>query len=142
MNTIERRKVEKMKYIKNILRKLTIVAFAIIISLPTMVFAKAAYTTTFNFENFVDGKYRSFDEGKIKVKVESKCSEDRCKDKKFKVELYRKDFIFTTFIGRFKAKYSGTTEDKWTNMSSGKYKLYLDKDLDGAILKGKIKITQ
>ncbi|SKA68092.1 hypothetical protein SAMN02745111_01530 [Eubacterium uniforme] len=131
-----------MKYIKNILRKLTIVAFAIIISLPTLVFAKEAYTTTFNFENFVDGKYRSFDKGDIKIKVTSSCDEDRCKKKEFTIILYRKDWIFNTNIGEVDVKYSGTTKEKWTNMSSGKYKLYLVKDLDGAHLKGKIKITQ
>lgn len=130
---------------KKTIRSFVTVLFIMLLALPVTVMAKQNCSTTFKFKVSLEGKTRSFDDGKIQIKVDSKATPDPSMvpaSKKFKVDLYKKGAIFYTYVGTCSVKRNGVTTKKWTNMVGGKYRFDFSKANDGEVCKGDMEITQ
>lgn len=114
--------------LKRIKKGLCIISLALSLAIPTMAYA-ARYSTTFDFLVSVQGKTRSFSDGKIWLDISSTETKNFSNSgfRTFSVTLYKKGFIFSNEIGSFKALRNGRTSNGWSNMEAGNYYFYLSK---------------
>lgn len=95
---------------------------------------RSSYNIDYSFKVNLKGTPRNFNTGTIKATLNTKCSGSSTNE--FNGELWRKNSIGESFIGRQTFPLNGSRTRSWSGLNAGTYFISLVKANDGSTAKG------